>query len=700
MKKALIFGTILLSVSLLTACGGEDGGNITHTHKYNDSVFAPTCTEDGYTLHKCSECEHEYTDTVTAALGHSYEVHKEDAACNQFQNNVSVCKSCKHSYSTPLSEKGTLHSYASVVTYPTRENGGYTTHTCKNCQNSYVDSHTEPVNFSVGLSYKRIDGKYYVSGIGSCTETEITVPAVSEHGYKVAGISGGAFRGSNVTSITIENGVYDIQTGAFDGCTELASVVLPESAVPGEDIFSETPKLASLTMRFEKPLAYYFDYSSAEKEGYLNLSQGDGSYSGTFYGSIPLSLSKITANGDVCDNAFRKCTSITRLHINEGATYVGKYAFEGCTSLSQIHLPDSVINIGSRAFASTAISEFALPAHITLTNQTQGIFENCINLSSISLPASVSEIPASMFLGCTSLSKVTFEGNITRIGSSAFSGTALESFTVPATVTDIGSWAFGGCEKLASLTLPEGLLTIEYDAFNGCTALKNIVLPQTLKALPSRLFAGCTSLLQVTLPNGIERIKEGTFKNCTMLQSITLPVGVTVIEEEAFFGCTALSELTLPKSLETIQGRAFEGCGLVSVSLPVSIKSFGVLAFANCTKLQSVTFESDDLPLGQEMFAGCTALQSLVLPKNTQNIPFGFCKNATGLKNIAFPAGLISVSSEAFLGCTALSELTFPKSLTGIYEKAFKGCTALTTVDFQGAELKNSQSLGKEAFAG
>lgn len=41
-------------------------------HKYVDTVVDPTCTVQGYTLHKCSVCGDELKDTYTKALGHEY----------------------------------------------------------------------------------------------------------------------------------------------------------------------------------------------------------------------------------------------------------------------------------------------------------------------------------------------------------------------------------------------------------------------------------------------------------------------------------------------------------------------------------------------------------------------------------------------------------------------------------------------------
>ena len=42
-------------------------------HKYKNTTVKPTCTEGGYTHHKCSVCGDEYTDAKTEKLGHQYE---------------------------------------------------------------------------------------------------------------------------------------------------------------------------------------------------------------------------------------------------------------------------------------------------------------------------------------------------------------------------------------------------------------------------------------------------------------------------------------------------------------------------------------------------------------------------------------------------------------------------------------------------
>ena len=58
-----------------TVCGQTKTETIPktdHVHNYKESVVNPTCTEQGYLLHKCEKCGDEYRDSFTAALGHTF----------------------------------------------------------------------------------------------------------------------------------------------------------------------------------------------------------------------------------------------------------------------------------------------------------------------------------------------------------------------------------------------------------------------------------------------------------------------------------------------------------------------------------------------------------------------------------------------------------------------------------------------------
>lgn len=76
----------------LTACGEKE-----HTHSYSVKIIAPTCTEQGYTLHSC-ECGDSYKDKYENALGHDEISHSgQVATCSRkgWQDYI-TCSRCDY----------------------------------------------------------------------------------------------------------------------------------------------------------------------------------------------------------------------------------------------------------------------------------------------------------------------------------------------------------------------------------------------------------------------------------------------------------------------------------------------------------------------------------------------------------------------------------------------------------------------------
>ena len=66
----------------------------------------------------------------------------------------------------------------------------------------------------------------------------------------------------------------------------------------------------------------------------------------------------------------------------------------------------------------------------------------------------------------TLITRVTFEGNVTSIGSYAFNYcTKLKSITIPNSVTTIGDYAFNGCTALGSIAVSSNVKEIGDHAF-------------------------------------------------------------------------------------------------------------------------------------------------------------------------------------------------------------------------------------------
>ena len=92
-------------------------------------------------------------------------------------------------------------------------------------------------SYSEGLAWFDVDGdgedviEHYViiTGIGSCTDTDIRIPPTI-NGWNVRVITGEAFaQNSNITSVVIPDTVREIGMLAFYNCANLKSVVIPDS---------------------------------------------------------------------------------------------------------------------------------------------------------------------------------------------------------------------------------------------------------------------------------------------------------------------------------------------------------------------------------------------------------------------------------------------------------------------------------------
>ncbi len=101
-----------------------------HVHSYSGgTVVVPTCTVGGYTVHKCS-CGSSFTDSPTAALGHSY--------------SGGYCTRCGAPDPDGGGQQGHVHDFrAAGVTAPTCTADGYTTYKCScgaSCTKDHVTS--------------------------------------------------------------------------------------------------------------------------------------------------------------------------------------------------------------------------------------------------------------------------------------------------------------------------------------------------------------------------------------------------------------------------------------------------------------------------------------------------------------------------------------------------------------------------------
>lgn len=154
----------------------KEGGAVIESfggHLYIDNVIDPTCTEAGYTEHRCMNpgCGSVFTDTETEALGHSWDdgIVTTPATCENTGVRTYACtrSDCDATKEEEIAATG--HNYTETVIDPTCTEAGYTEAVCENCGDSHVVEGSETA--ALGHSW---DNGVVTTPAGIGTEGTIT----------------------------------------------------------------------------------------------------------------------------------------------------------------------------------------------------------------------------------------------------------------------------------------------------------------------------------------------------------------------------------------------------------------------------------------------------------------------------------------------------------------------------------------------
>ena len=90
---------------------------------------------------------------------------------------------------------------------------------------------------------------------------------------------------------------------------------------------------------------------------------------------------------------------------------------------------------------------------------------------------------------------------------------ALKNVTIGNGVTEIGDYAFCGCDSLTSVTIPDSVTTIGQEAFSSCYVLTSVTIPDSVTSIGNYAFSDCTSLTSVYCkPTTPPSLGEDAFK--------------------------------------------------------------------------------------------------------------------------------------------------------------------------------------------
>ena len=496
-------------------------------------------------------------------------------------------------------------------------------------------------------------------------------------GIDITTIEGGFDFNTNITKVTISEGITTLNDELFNGCTSLKEISIP----------STLTKVGQYTFNGCNSLLYNKDdngglYLGNSNNPYVLLVDIDESQ-----GAV--SSFNVNENCKVIgSHAFADCSSLSSVNIPSGVILIGSYAFSNCNSLNNVYYNGTLEQWANITFDGSWIPNLAINLYmnnqlveeITLDKNVKNYaFEGIQSLKKVTLKEGVTSIGHSAFSDCINLAEINLPSSLETIGEFAFSDCrSLISVDIPAKITAISNYTFYNCRNLQTVVFADNskLERIGVYAFASCTSLIDLKIPDCIVYVASLAFDGCDQLLYQYNNGGYFGNDENKFLlfNGILMDSrpdiplFSVQEGCKIIGPNSFSHCNNLSQILFPSSVMYIEETPFTYCDNLQVIQFLSnsrLETVEYDRFNNITSLQTISFgdNSSLREIKDRAFEGCTNLQSIDFGENSQLQIIGEYAISGSLTSITIPASVTNIGYGAFSTCHKLTDIYYQGTL-------------------------------------
>lgn len=357
---------------------------------------------------------------------------------------------------------------------------------------------------------------FYFQSLNSQTfEVEGVKYEVGNSIYKTAMVAANcvqADRGGEVkilSTVKYDNNIYTVtavREGAFQGCSKITSIILPETIT---------------------------GLGSGAFMGCSSLKRID----------LPNSVTQIGSK------MFQNCTSLSEIYIPDGVYVIFESAFEGCISLTEIDLPHGLTRLASRSFCNTGLRSVEIPDN---TKTIDNAFYNCSFLEVVVLGEKMESFS---FSGCNVLKHVYSKNKSPKsINVSSFESIVMNAnlYVLPGMKSNyqrLTGWK--SFFKIEESGIPFSI-TVDFNKDTECITIdeenKYVQIGLGHLSAISQKISGLYSIPEFIVYNDVEykvvSIAENAFNGCEDLTSIVINKNIKYIKS-AFEGCNNLQTITI-----------------------------------------------------------------------------------------------------------------------------------------------------------